>query len=205
MTRPKPKRPIFPSSLDATLAKLDEHAEKLAAAEKELSVLRADRDAANKQISELTRRSEARIKEAEDAAQKSRQAEERARLRAEEAGREAAAAALAAARVPAVAADAEHGKKKGAGKNGKNNQAAAWGRGPRTLLPRTSPSFSDLDKNHDGRLSLAEYKAGFPDASDVEEEFKALDANHDGYLSIDEYKAGHPDPAVIRVPRGKRN
>ena len=39
-------------------------------------------------------------------------------------------------------------------------------------LPRTSPSFSELDKDQDGRLSLAEYKAGFPNVPNVEAEFK---------------------------------
>ena len=69
-------------------------------------------------------------------------------------------------------------------------------------LPRTSPSFSDLDKDQDGKLTLEEYKAGFPDAKDVEKEFKSLDTNGDGTLSIDEYKAGHPDPAV--QPKAKK-
>ena len=189
--------------LDGLRAKLDDRAEKLAAAEKELSRLRADRDAANKQIAELARKYETRIKEAEVALQKSRAAERRARLVADAVKRDAVATAVKA---QADAADAVRAaKQKQAGKNAKNKPAVARGRGQRTMLARTSPSFSDLDTNHDGRLSLAEYKAGFPDVTDVEEEFKALDSNHDGYLSIDEYKAGHPDPPVVRVPRAKRN
>ena len=185
-------------------AKLDEHAEKLAAAEKELSQLRADRDAANKQIADTTRKYVARIKEAEDAAQKSRQAEERARLRAKEANREAAAATLAAAKVPGRRRRRAWQKERGRQEREKQPGRRSGSR-EAYLAAADHPSFSELDKNHDGRLSQAEYKAGFPDASDVEEEFKALDTNHDGFLSIDEYKAGHPDPAVIRVPRGKKN
>ena len=65
-------------------------------------------------------------------------------------------------------------------------------------LPRTCPSFSELDTDHDGRLTLAEYKVGFPDAENVEDGIQGLDTNHDGTLSIDEYKAGHPDPPVVR-------
>ena len=75
-------------------------------------------------------------------------------------------------------------------------------RGPVASLPRTTPSFSELDKNQDGRLSFAEYKSGYPDAT--MDEFKALDTDHDGTLSIDEYKAGHPDPAVVRTQRSKK-
>ena len=62
-----------------------------------------------------------------------------------------------------------------------------------------------MDRNHDGRLTLEEYKVGFPDAVDVEKEFKALDTNGDGTLSIDEYKAGHPDPPVVPTKRPRRN
>ena len=85
------------------------------------------------------------------------------------------------------------------GNNGGGNRR----RGPVASLPRTTPSFSELDTNHDGRLSFAEYKVGYPDAT--EEEFKALDTNGDGVLSIDEYKAGHPDPPVVHTKRPKRN
>jgi hypothetical protein len=91
------------------------------------------------------------------------------------------------------------GNQRGA-RNGKNGR-----RGPVASLPRTSPSFSELDTDHDGRLSLAEYKVGFPDAANVEQEFKSLDTNGDGSLSIDEYKAGHPDPGVVSTKRAKKN
>jgi len=60
-----------------------------------------------------------------------------------------------------------------------------------------------LDTNHDDRLTLDEYKVGYPDVANVEEEFKALDTNGDGTLSIDEYKAGHPDPGVVPIAKKK--
>ena len=70
--------------------------------------------------------------------------------------------------------------------------------------PRTSPTFSALDKDMDGKLTLDEYKAGFPDAKDVEAEFKSLDKDGNGSLSISEYKAGHPDPAVPPKNKNKK-
>ena len=73
--------------------------------------------------------------------------------------------------------------------------------GRRRLVASNRADFSELDTDHDGRLSLAEYKVGYPDSADVEQEFKALDTNGDGYADIDEYKAGHPDPAVVRAER----
>ena len=108
------------------------------------------------------------------------------------AARDEAAATAVKARVAQIDV-ARNGKNRGQ-KNGKR-------RGSVASLPRTSPSFSELDTNHDGRLSLEEYKAGFPDVANVEEEFKSLDTNADGVLSIDEYKAGHPDPGVVLRPR----
>ena len=53
--------------------------------------------------------------------------------------------------------------------------------------------------------TLEEYKRGYPNAADAEQEFKSLDTNGDGTLSIDEYKAGHPDPPVVRAMRPKKN
>ncbi len=210
LERAKAEKDDLAEQLDRANAKLNGLAEKLDATEKELVRLRGDRDAALKQNAEATRRNEARIKQyearvkqAQDAAAESREAERRARLVADSVKRDAVAEAVKA---EADAADAiRAAKQRQGGKNGKNKPAAGRGRGPHVSLPRTTPSFSELDKNHDGRLSLAEYKAGYPDASNVEEEFKALDTNDDGYLSIDEYKAGHPDPPVVRTPRVKKN
>ena len=72
--------------------------------------------------------------------------------------------------------------------------------------PRTSPTFSALDKNQDGRLTLDEFKAGFPDLANSEETFKSLDKNGDGVLSLDEYKAGYPDPVPPPKPgKGGKN
>ena len=66
--------------------------------------------------------------------------------------------------------------------------------------PRTSPTFSALDKNQDGKISLEEFKAGFPGLANAEEKFKSLDKNGDGFLSMDEYKAGYPDPIPPKKP-----
>jgi len=81
------------------------------------------------------------------------------------------------------------------------DNASAKGKKKQDTPPRTSPSFSELDKDMDGRLTLAEFKAGFPNEADVEQKFKSLDTNGDGTLSISEYKAGYPDP--IRPPKNQ--
>jgi hypothetical protein len=190
-------------------AKSDEQAKKLVATEKEIARLQGDLDTAKKQIADLTQNqkyADARIQRAEEAAAEAREAERKARLVADSVKRDTAAtvAKVKAAEVDVVrAAVKKRGNKNG--KNNNNNVAAAKRRGPVASLPRTTPSFSELDKHHDGRLTLDEYKAGYPDVPNVEEEFKALDTNGDGYLSIDEYKAGHPDPPVVRTPRAKKN
>ena len=167
-------------------------------AEKEALRLKGDLDAALKQMAELTQKyADARIKKAEDAVAEARDAQRKARLDADAVKKDPAATVVKA---PAAEWTLRGGNKKHGHKNGKNNNVAAnKKRGPVASLPRTSPSFSELDTDHDGRLSLDEYKAGFPDVADVEEEFKALDTNGDGMLSIDEYKAGHPDPPVVRT------
>jgi hypothetical protein len=194
------------SQLVLAKANFDEQAKKLAAAEKETERLRHELDDATKKIADLTQNqkyAEARIKRAEDAVVKARDDERKARLAAESAKRDAATAARFAA---ADARAARAGDAKPGQTNLRiNNLAPARRRGSVASLPRTSPSFSELDTNHDGRLSLKEYKAGFPDVSDAAEEFKALDTNGDGYLTISEYKAGHPDPPVVSVKRPKKN
>ncbi len=126
-------------------------------------------------------------------------AEHKARLEADAAKKDAAAAVKAPVADVAVARGGNNQRGQWNGNNGGGNRR----RGPVASLPRTTPSFSELDKDHDGRLSFKEYKAGYPDAT--EEEFKALDTNGDGALSIDEYKAGHPDPPVVRIKRPWRN
>ncbi len=165
-------------------------AEKLAAAEKEALRLRADLEAAKKTLAELNQKFsdvQIKIKYAEDSAAAAREAE-----------RKALEALKSDTAAKAVKAPAEVDVVPG----GNNNRGRKNGRrGPVASLPRTTPSFSELDSDHDGRLTLHEYKAGFPDVADVEEEFKALDTNGDGTLSIDEYKAGHPDPPVVPAPR----
>jgi hypothetical protein len=60
--------------------------------------------------------------------------------------------------------------------------------------PRRSPDkiMGKLDTNHDGKISLEEWKTsprGQKDASRAEDRFKKLDSNHDGFISLDELKA----------------
>ncbi|MGO9115837.1 MAG: EF-hand domain-containing protein [Thermoguttaceae bacterium] len=178
--------------LELAKANLDQRAEKLAAAEQNALRLRGDLDAAFKKMAELSQK----CTEALDA-------ERKAKLDVDAMKR---APAVTVIQAPAAENEAIHaGNKNRSQKNGTNNNFAGRRRGPVASLPRTSPSFSELDTNHDGRLTLDEYKVGFPDAVNVEEEFKALDTNGDGTLSIDEYKAGHPDPPVVSTKRARRN
>ncbi len=185
--------------LELAKANCDEKTKNLVAAEKETQRLRHDLEDAAKKIADLMQNqkyAEARIKRAEDAAAEAREEEHKARLVADSVKRDTAATAAKIAAGGANVANA-------AAARGQNNGKKR--RGPVASLPRTSPSFSELDKDNDGRLSLKEYKAGFPGATDIEEEFKALDTNGDGYLSISEYKAGHPDPPVVHIARPKKN
>lgn len=193
--------------LELAKTNFDEKAKKLAAIQKDAERLRLDLDSAAKKIADLEQNqkyAEARLKRAEDAATLARDEEHKARLVAETVKRDAAATVVKA---DADKADAAHVAAAARGlRNGNINKLAGGRRrGPVASLPRTSPSFSELDKDSDGRLSLKEYKAGFPGVTDIEEEFKALDINGDGYLSISEYKSGHPDPPVVHIPRPNRN
>jgi hypothetical protein len=166
------------------LAKADfvKQAEKLASAEKEALRTRGDLDAAVKQVAELSKK----YADAVDA-------EHKAMLEEAAAKKETA---TKAAKAPAVVEEV-HEVNNNVNKNGKR-------RGSVAMLPRTTPSFSELDKNMDGRMSLAEFTAGFPGLDNAEEKFKELDENNDGYLSLDEYKAGFPDPPTVHVQRKKK-
>jgi hypothetical protein len=189
--------------LENATASLDQQAKKLAAADQEVLRSRDDLDTAWTLLAELSQGPvDERVKKTEDSTAGVRDADPKAKLDADKTG--VAAAGIKAP--PAQVAGADAGNDRRGQKNGRNNNGGLRrGRGSVASLPRTCPSFSELDTNHDGRLTLAEYKVGFPDAENVEEEFKALDTNHDGTLSIDEYKAGHPDPPVVRVRRSKKN
>lgn len=107
------------------------------------------------------------------------------------------------AQAPAPEVDVVHsGNRKHVRKNATNGNKP----GSVAVQSKASPSFSELDTNQDGKLSLDEYKAGFPNDPDAEKEFKALDTNGDGFLSIDEYQAGHPVPPLPHKKRpSKKN
>ena len=47
------------------------------------------------------------------------------------------------------------------------------------------PRFEDLDSDHDGAVTLAEFR------QHLEQHFAMIDANHDGVLSHDELEAAH--------------
>ena len=174
------------ADLKQALADLKQQADRLAVLEQDKLRLQADLDAALKQVAELTRKYA-----------QARDAERKARL---DVAKKAAVTVVTAPETKVVhVGNKKHNHKNG----GDGNVSANKGRGGVASLPRTTPSFSELDTDHDGRLTLEEYKAGFPDAVDVEKEFKALDTNGDGVLSIDEYKAGHPDPPVVHTTRKK--
>jgi hypothetical protein len=177
----------------------------LAANAKDTDRLRHDLDDALRKVVDLMQNqkyAEARIKRAEDAAAEARIEERKARL--DSVNRDTSAAA---ARAQAMKDDAARSinAKRAQINAANNNVTGGRRRGPVASLPRTSPSFSELDKDKDGRLSLKEYKAGYPGVANIDEEFRSLDTNGDGYLSIDEYKAGHPDPPVVSVKRPRKN
>jgi peptidoglycan hydrolase CwlO-like protein len=165
--------------LEAAKANIAQGAQKLAAAQQEALRLRSEYDAVLKQVDELRQKdADARIKKAEDA-------------------RIAAQKRAAIVKVPEKeVVQADNTRRAVA-----NDPPPAKRRVAVASLPRTTPSFSELDKHQDGRLTFEEYKAGYPNATEAE--FKALDTNGDGFLSIDEYKAGHPDPGVVPIAKKK--
>jgi Ca2+-binding EF-hand superfamily protein len=57
--------------------------------------------------------------------------------------------------------------------------------GPPPGGPQGPPRFEDLDSDHDGAITLAEFQ------SHLEQHFAMLDANKDGVLSHGELEAGH--------------
>ena len=141
LTRPKPKRPIFPA-LERGTRETRRACRKTGGGREELLKLRADRDAANKQISELTRNTKP--------ASRKRKTRPR-RVAKRKKGPVFGPRKRGVRRLPRPSRPRgsrpspptpSMAKRKGPARNGKNNQAAAWGRGQRTLLPRTSPSFA---------------------------------------------------------------
>ena len=54
---------------------------------------------------------------------------------------------------------------------------------------RERPSFTDLDANEDGKLSLEEFSKMGSRRGTPEEMFERLDANGDGYITEDEFQS----------------
>jgi Ca2+-binding EF-hand superfamily protein len=54
---------------------------------------------------------------------------------------------------------------------------------------KADAAFTDSDRNHDGKLSLAEWQAARNQK--LAEQFRKLDANNDGALSQDEMRQAH--------------
>ena len=177
--------------LELAKAEIDKRAEKLAATGQEVARLRGDLDAALKRLAELTQKYADAV-----------EAERKARLDADAVKQAAATIVQAPVEIDAARVGNQN---RGQNIGPNNNFGGKKRRGSVASLPRTSPSFSELDTDHDGRLTLAEFKAGFPNLPNAEERFKALDTDGDGTLSIDEYKAGFPDPPVVSTNRARRN
>ena len=55
--------------------------------------------------------------------------------------------------------------------------------------------FKKLDKDGDGRLSLAEFQAKGKDPAKREKRFHKRDANQDNYLALEEFCVAKPSPA----------
>ena len=78
-----------------------------------------------------------------------------------------------------------------AGKKNKKNGAAS------------ASSFTALDKNADGKITLDEFKAGKTDAAEAEKSFKALDKDGDGSLTKDEFAAAAPTVEKVKKNKNK--
>lgn len=58
-----------------------------------------------------------------------------------------------------------------------------------TVPAEVEKAFVAMDKDHDWRISLDEYKADKPDAAKAEQEFKTIDKNGDTFITLWELKA----------------
>ena len=72
----------------------------------------------------------------------------------------------------------------------------AWSRTPPPSEKSRTIAFQNMDRNGDGKVSLAEFTArwGCKDSDQrckalAAQQFKKLDANGDGYISLEEYLA----------------
>jgi Ca2+-binding EF-hand superfamily protein len=74
--------------------------------------------------------------------------------------------------------------------------APAWSRTPPPTEKSRTIAFQNMDRNRDGKISLAEFTArwGCKDSDQrckelAAQQFKQLDTNGDGYISLEEYLA----------------
>lgn len=63
--------------------------------------------------------------------------------------------------------------------------APAFGAGGEQAMTRLTQKFDQADTNHDGKLTLAEAKAGMPRLA---AHFDEIDTQHRGYITLDQIK-----------------
>ena len=80
------------------------------------------------------------------------------------------------------------------------SSASAAAKGPALSVDARRAAFDGADKNHDGKLDLAEFAATIPPPANTSAEslFKTRDANQDGFISREEYLAPpKPGPGSV--------
>jgi Ca2+-binding EF-hand superfamily protein len=73
------------------------------------------------------------------------------------------------------------------------------------IFQRLDDEFKRMDKNGDGQLTPAEFKAGKTDEKAAEEEFKKADKDGNGTVSAGEYLASKPEALAAYKARSGKN
>jgi Ca2+-binding EF-hand superfamily protein len=73
------------------------------------------------------------------------------------------------------------------------------------IFQRLDDEFKRMDKDGDGQMTLAEFKAGKTDAKAAEEEFKKADKDGNGTVSAGEYLASTPEALAAYKARSGKN